>query len=415
MELIRELCSIEGRGPGTDAERRAANMLGARLKRLSREAHVEPTHVHPQYALVHALHATLAIAGSVLATVQPAAGFALVLVTAVSMYLDLNTRAYLLRRLFFRRASQNVVSPGRRPEAPLRLLLVAHYDAPRSGWIFGERGLRREQRLGPRGRVLLGPWRIVFWLGVAPLLPIIGAQMAGVEGTWLSALQLIPTVVLAVSAFLLLDIALSKTTPGAYANASGVAAVLSAAERIEAEDLAPGLDVWVVLPGGGEALAEGMRSFVRDNRERLGRERTVILNVDSVSYGSVHYETSEGAVIGTRLDGGLAEACAALAAAAGAGDSSDATAAPVRSAHVTDAQAAAIRRRRAITITGLADGLPPPWRRSHEDTPERVVEGALTRATGFVVDLARLLDREAGRATRRPAGAHGAVTGRPLV
>ena len=36
------------------------------------------------------------------------------------MYLDLNGRFYLLRRLFFRRASQNVVSPGAEPEAPAR-------------------------------------------------------------------------------------------------------------------------------------------------------------------------------------------------------------------------------------------------------------------------------------------------------
>ena len=28
MEVIRELCSFQGRGSGTDAERRAANLLG---------------------------------------------------------------------------------------------------------------------------------------------------------------------------------------------------------------------------------------------------------------------------------------------------------------------------------------------------------------------------------------------------
>ena len=106
MELIRELCSIEGRGPGTDAERRAANMLGGRLRAIGRDVHLEPTYVHPQYALVHALHAAVAIAGSVLATVEPAIGFGLVLLVATSMYLDLNTRFYLARSLFFRRASQ---------------------------------------------------------------------------------------------------------------------------------------------------------------------------------------------------------------------------------------------------------------------------------------------------------------------
>src|SRR5918999_681019 len=101
IELIRELCSFERRGPGTDAERRAANMLVRRLRALGRRADVEPTYVHPQYAVVHAIHAAIAIAGSVIATVQPAIGFGLVFLAATSIYLDLNARFYLLRRLFF--------------------------------------------------------------------------------------------------------------------------------------------------------------------------------------------------------------------------------------------------------------------------------------------------------------------------
>ncbi len=149
----------------------------------------------------------------------------------------------------------------------------------------------------------------------------------------------------------------------------------------------------MVLTGAEECLGEGMRSFVRDNRKRLDAERTAFFVVDSVSYGSVHYETSEGPVISTRLDPILIELCEALS-------SSDPSlaASPVRSPLLTDALPAAIRRRRAITITSLADGLPPPWYHTHEDTPERVVPQSLTRATDFVVGLAGLLDREAGRA-----------------
>jgi Peptidase family M28 len=395
MELVRELCSIEGRGPGTDAERRAANMLAGRLRGMGRRVEIEPTYVHPQYALVQALNALAALAGSVLASVQPAAGFALVLLAATSMYLDLSTRAYLARSLLFRRASQNVVSPGDRPGAPLRLILTAHYDAGRSGYLFGERALRFARRLSPRGRLLLGPWRIVFWGGIAPLLPILGARMAGVDAQWLLVLQLIPTVLLVVAIFFLLDIALSETVPGAYDNASGVAAVVSAAAELQADPTA-NLDVWVLLPGAEECLGEGMRSFVRANGGRNGllSSPTVFVNVDSVSYGSVHFETSEGPLISTRLDPGLVGLCEALAAAG-------TPASPVRSPLSTDALPAAIRRRRAVSIVGLSEGLPPPWHHTHDDTPERVVGSAMARTSDFVVALARLLDREAGR---RPSG-----------
>ena len=54
-ELIRELCSFEGRGPGTDAERRAANMLAARLRSIGRRAQIEPFFAHYVFEL-HFLH-----------------------------------------------------------------------------------------------------------------------------------------------------------------------------------------------------------------------------------------------------------------------------------------------------------------------------------------------------------------------
>src|SRR6266516_3518189 len=116
MEVVRGLCSFERRRAGSDAERRAANWLADRLRSLGRRAEIEPTYVHPQAALVHAAHCAIAVAGSVASIPSPPVGFALVLFAATSMYLDVNGRLYLLRRLFFRRASQNVVSPGSRPD-----------------------------------------------------------------------------------------------------------------------------------------------------------------------------------------------------------------------------------------------------------------------------------------------------------
>jgi Peptidase family M28 len=387
-ELIRELCSIEGRGPGTDAERRAANMLAGRLRGMGRRAEIEPTFVHPQYALVYALHAAVAVAGSVVATAEPAIGFALVLLAAVSAYLDLNTRFYLLRSLFFRRGSQNVVSPGPRPEAPARLILVAHYDAARTGYVFS-RGNRFAKRLSGRARAALAPFRVFFWGGLVPLLPILGAQMAGADATWLSALQAIPTIILIISAFLMIDIALSDIVPGAYDNASGVAAVLSAAAELDADPPA-NLDVWVVLTCE-ESLCEGMRSYVRAHRKEMDRDRTFILNVDSVSHGDVTYEESEGAVVSYPLDAQLIELAEAL------GQDPRFNARPLRFPLLDDALPARMRGLRAITIRTTEDGLPAPWYHTPEDTPDRVDAAALTRATDFVVGLSRLVDRDLGR------------------
>ena len=405
IELIRELCSFKGRGPGTDAERRAANMLAARLTRIGRRAEVEPFFAHPEYAVVHLIHATMGVAGSIIATVQPAVGFTLVFLAAISTYLDLNTRLYLVRSLLFRRVSQNVVSSGGRPEAPARLVLMAHYDAARTGYIFSKAS-GRIRRLPERTRLGLGPFRLFFWLGLAPLLPILGARMAGLDATWLNALQAIPTIVLIVAAFLLIDIALSEIVPGAYDNASGVAAVLSAAEELTANP-PENLDVWVVLAGSEESFCEGSRAFVRSRRKEMDRATTMFLNVDSVSSGQVAYEISQGPVISLPHDPQLIELCEALSASGAAGPDG---ARPIRHPLLDDAMPARIRRFRAITLrTTDESGNLAPWYHTHDDVPERVDPDALDRATGFLVSLIRLIDRDAGRSAQAPAGAEPAA------
>jgi hypothetical protein len=391
QSLIEQLCAIEGRGPGTDAERRAANLLAERLRGLGRRVEIEPFFCHPQYALVHALHAAVAVAGSLIATSIPALGFGLVLAAATSTYLDLNTRFYLARRLFFRRVSQNVVSPGSSPDAPARLVLVAHYDAARTGWIFS-RALNHARRLSERTRVLLGPFRLFFWAGMAPLLPILAARMTGFEPTWLSLLQLIPTVILVTAIFLLVDIALSQIVPGANDNASGAAAVLSAIEELEREP-PQNLDLWVVLTGSQESLSEGMRSWIRAHRNELDPSQTLIVNVDSVSHGPLGYEVSEGAVVTVPLDAALIERCEALANAQ-AGPGGEPAAQPVKYALLDDALPAQVRGLSSITIR---DAERAPWYHTPDDTPERVDGEALRGATEFVCSLVRLIDRELTR------------------
>jgi putative aminopeptidase FrvX len=202
-------------------------------------------------------------------------------------------------------------------------------------------------------------------------------------------------VLLIVSLFLLIDIALSEIVPGAYDNASGVATVLSAAEELQ-RDPPANLDLWVVLTGSEESHCEGMRSFVKARGE-MDPARTLIVNVDQTGYGTVHYLVSEGALISYPMDPELVELCEALAA-------SDPryAAEPARTSLQTDALPALIRGRRAISITGLSDGLPAGTYHTHDDVPENVDAEAMTRASDFVVGLARLIDRGAGRGAASP-------------
>src|SRR5215208_1201013 len=399
MEVIRELCSYEGRRAGTDAERRAANWLAERLRGTGRRTDVEPTYVHPQYGLVHALHCALGFAGSLVAIIQPAVGFAMVLAAAVSMYLDLNGRFYIVRRLFFRRASQNVVARGKSPGAPARVFITAHYDSARSGTAFDPKRVARASRLSKRLGLPMAPFRVLFW-SLAALLPILGARMAGIDSNLVSLLQLIPTLTLLVGAFLLTDIELSDVVPGANDNASGVATALSLASELD-ENPPENLDVWLLLTGAEECQMEGMRSFIRSHRKSIDRESSYFIVLDAVGAGTVRYETGEGLAVTYDLDQRLAELCAAVAVA-DRDNGNRFSARPWRSGFGTDALPARIAKLRATAITCLADGsiLPAHYHRP-DDVPKRIDREALDSAHDFVLELVRALDRDVGRRSSR--------------
>jgi hypothetical protein len=395
IEVIRKLCSFEGRRTGTDAERRAANWLAERLREGGRRVVVEPTYVHPQYGLVHAFHCAVGFAGSLVAIIQPAVGFALVLAAALSMYLDLNGRFYLARRLFFRRASQNVVARGKRPKAPARLFICAHYDAARTGTAFQPKRVARMSRLAARLPFPIAPFRILFW-SLAILLPILGARMAGIDSGLISLLQLPPTLILLIGVFMLTDIELSDVVPGANDNASGVATALSLAEKLDS-DQPDNLDVWILLTGGEECQMEGMRSFVRAHRKSLDKENTYVVVLDAVGSGAVRYETGEGLAVTYDMDRRLVQLCAAIADADREnGDRFGAE--PLRQAFATDALPARLAKLRATAITCLDDGslLPANYHRP-EDVPKRIDRKALDRAHDFTLELVQALDRDIGR------------------
>ncbi len=395
IETIRELCSFENRLTGTDSERRAARRVAERLRAIGMRVDVEPTYVHPQMPLIHAVHCALGFAGSLVSIASPPVGFGIVLVASISMYLDVDARFYLLRRLFFRRASQNVIARFGASDAPARLLLCAHLDAARGGMAFNPRQARFAAALDARLPFAFGPFRVLFF-ALATLLPILGARLAGVDTTGLSVVQLFPTLVLLVGVFLLIDVQLSKVVPAANDNASGVATALALASNLRDEP-ASALDAWVVITGGEEALMEGMRSFLRSHRSELAEGETYVVNLDSVGAGMVRYTTSEGLAVGVPMGGRLGELCTAIATA----DRQNGKrfgAESLQWGFASDAVPAALAGYPATTITCLEPGavLPPNYHQA-SDLPDAVDPDALSRAHDFTLELVRRLDADVAR------------------
>jgi hypothetical protein len=381
MQEIEALVEFDGRWPGTDAERRAAGHLERRLTELGRSAEVEPIAVYPNYAITHAIHALLGIVGSVLSVYTPVIGAVLVLLATVSAFGDLSGTFFLVRRLTGRRASQNVTSKEGGDKRGV-LVLTAHYDAARTGTVFGRKAVERRATFGKLIRRGFGPFELFFW-ALFLILVCSVVRLIGFEGTPFTVVQFIPTVVLIASIPLLIDIALSDVVPGANDNASGVATVLRLAERYGGQ--LENFDVWVVFPGAEEALILGMREWITKHKGELDKENTVFLNVDMAGTGTVRWIEKEGLVLAMRYHPTLVEMCKEIGDGRG-----------MISRNTTDALAARAAGFPAITITSRnALDYAPNWHQM-TDTPDRIELESLDRTYAFCSALLERLDESIG-------------------
>ena len=347
-DLVDRLAAIEARGPCTDAERRAALLLRDQLRARGAPARVEPIWVRPQWPASWALHAALGVVGTLLSVGIPIAGLAILAITLGSFFLDVTGRAHLLRAVFPRRATQNVVSAPPSQDR-VRLVITASVDAPRTGAIFAPRYARLR---------IHGPLVVAIALAVLTALAI--ARVAGVDGQGIGVAQLVPTVVLLLAAAALVDVALSPPSPGADADASAVAAAVEIADALR--DRPPrNLDVELVLAGAGDGLQLGMRHYVKSRA--LPAERVVVLALTACGQGRPRVFTTTGLMIPLRLHPRLVQL---------AGD------APRAGRTASGAMPARRARWPAIAVGGDA-----PDARRASDTPEKV-RGASVDAT---VDL----------------------------
>jgi hypothetical protein len=379
---IEALVEVGRRAPGSDAERRAASYLKQRLERLGRKVEVEAVDVWPAWPLAYAILAAAAVVGSVLSVSVPALGAALALVAALLTFLDAGVLLPTVRRLLGRRASQNVVSWGDR-DKPGMLLLVAHYDAGRGGIALGQKAEARRAAFGNLIRRPIGPLEPLLWAELAVVVCCL-LRLAGLSGLLLTVVQFIPTVLLIVAVALLLDIALSPARAGENDNASGAALALRLAERFQGGRLEH-LDLHVVLTGGQKAIAAGSRAFLKRHKRELGRERTVVVNLDAVGSGTVRYTSREGPVLAIKSHPQLVQLCEAIAE-----DDEEENAFGARSLvnrSPSDGYAARSAGLPAITIS---------CRGRLDYVPAGVDEEALERAEGFCAELIRRLDAEVG-------------------
>jgi hypothetical protein len=358
---------------------------------MGREAEIEPFDVWPRWPLAHLLHAVAAITGGLVAVSSPLAGGIVLALVALLVLGDLTGVFQLTRHLTGRRASQNVISreDGDRPGT---IVLLAHYDAARSGMLFNDRSMRRRAWIGRLLHRPFDPFELFFW-SIVLALGCAGLRLAGIETNAVTAVQFVSTVALIVSVPLLADIGLSEVVPGANDNASGVATALRLSERYG--DSLDNFDVWVVLTGSGEAFARGARAFVRRHRRELDRSRTVFLCVDRVGAGTVRYARREGLLLARSYHSMLVGLCDQIAAEDG-GDEDRYEARSIVSRSFADSVPARAAGYPAVSVSCVGERGYAPHYHQHSDLPDNVDPEALERAFGFCSELIELLDDEIG-------------------
>jgi hypothetical protein len=322
LETTAMLAGFERRGPGTDAERRAARQLARELTAAGHEVRTESFWCRPNWALAHAWHVALALAGSLLSVSQPTVGAALLGAALLSVLADGLTGVSPGRRLTPERASQNVVARGSAQRGDhadqTRLIITANYDTGRTALVYRD-ALRRPVAWLRRiaGPLALG-W--LAWLSIIITWSLAVAMVRATEHHpphALGAIQLPPTVALVLALALLLEASAAAHGPAApNNNASGAAVAIALADALRAGP-PRNLTIELVLQGAGTGHEIGMRRYLRTHRTALTSASTIVLGIAACAGDQIQHWLSDGRLIPLRYSRTLRELCSRLDAGAG--------------------------------------------------------------------------------------------------
>ena len=276
---MEELAAIPRRS-ASPGERAAAEWAAARLGEAgARDVALREFGYQRSWAARHVPHFA---AGALAGLRGGPEGAALALAAGASLELELGGRLQWLADVLPSETGCSVVGRVPARAAPRRrLVLVAHLDAAQTGlaWRIVERNARTRAAglpgWAPHADVMTSP---------ASTPKVALALVAAGCLTGRAPVRLLGFALLAASAALALEVASNDPVPGASDNASGVAGVLALVERIAADPFED-TEVVVLLPGAEESGMGGMRSWLREERERLDPEWTLVLGLDTLGAG----------------------------------------------------------------------------------------------------------------------------------
>jgi len=372
---VRQLSALPGRLAGGRGEARAAERVEEWLRELGfEEVSARPCVAAADPGRSLALHCVFAALGCALGGLP---GLALAGVALWSFRRGAErATAPLSHWLLPRSASRSVVARAGAVRPRRRVVLVASLCTERAGALFSERTrgwLRHRLGVDDRPSRLTRVWPLRLF-GFAAL--VCAASALGAEGWLLGAARLLAGAALVIAGAAAVQWAGAKASPGANANASGVAALLTAAEQLAAQ-LPPDVELWCVAAGGSARGEPGLASLLEVHPEWC-EDETSLLHFSAVGAGRLHYARSEG-VLGRVVHAPMLQELARRVAASGAFGE----VAPVELEGETGAQQLARRGAQVLSLVSLDESGVPRCLHQREDDPEHLDLEGVVRAADF--------------------------------
>lgn len=271
---------------GSDLERRAATVLAAELESRGRKVQVQDVKVPAGPGASVAVHALIALAGSLIGLASPLIGAAIALIAAFSFYAERALGLPLIGRALPRRRTRNVISPPLGPgwATEVDAIFVAGYDAPASYPV----GAWLERRFDGR----LTTDRILLWGAMILTFVSLLLRAAEIDATWVQAIQAVGAALLLGAVAAQVDRRLAGTPLGVDEDLAPARDLIAALEEAEREG--DGAGIALCLVGAESADAAGAEALFGDRRLEVKPDVAVIGLVRAAAEGRPEITAREG-------------------------------------------------------------------------------------------------------------------------
>ena len=291
-DTITLLADIE-RGATSAGETEAAEWIAERLGGLDVDVTIDVETARDSYAPLCSKICAAGVAAGVLTLAGLRRPGALLAAGATAALVDESSNGPRLLREAVVPAgtTTNVVGIGGDRSADRTVVLMAHHDAAPTGAIFDPSFQQWLGKTFPTIVERIDTSLPIWW-------PVVGGPALVALGglTRRRRMILAGTVLSAATSAAFADIARSPIVPGANDNLSAVASLIAVAEAL-VERPVKGVRVMFASCGAEETLQEGMRRFAARHLRTLDRQRTWVLNLDTVGSPRLVMLEGEGPMI----------------------------------------------------------------------------------------------------------------------